>query len=100
MEVKDYCRNMDTELTAWKAKIYNVIRQMDSLPTGDKQRMYEKINGLHIIMTELDNRLDQLRTSCPTEWNPARQEIKATMGDLGNRYEEAAGELFDYDIGG
>lgn len=100
MEVKDYCRNMDTELTAWKAKIYNVIRQMDSLPTGDKQRMYEKINGLHIIMTELDNRLDQLRTACPTEWNPARQEIKATMSDLGHRYEEAAGALFDYDIGG
>lgn len=100
MEVKDYCQNMDTELTAWKAKIYNVIRQMDSLPTGDKQRMYEKINGLHIIMTELDNRLDQLRTACPTEWKPARQEIKTTMADLGNRYEEAAGELFDYDIGG
>jgi len=100
MEVKDYCRNMDMELTAWKAKIYSVIRQMDSLPTGDKQRMYEKINGLHIIMTELDNRLDQLRSACPTEWNPARQEIKTTMADLGHRYEEAAGELFDYDIGG
>lgn len=100
MKVNDYCRNMDTELTAWKAKIYNVIRQIDRLPTGDKQRMYEKINGLHIIMTELDNRLDQLRTSCPTEWNPVRQEIKATMSDLGNRYEETAGELFDYDIGG
>lgn len=100
MDVKDYCRNMDTELTAWKAKLYNVIRQMDELSTGDKQRMYEKVNGLHIVMSELDERLDQLRTECPTEWEPAREEIKMKMADLGSKYEEASREFFDYEIGG
>jgi hypothetical protein len=73
---------------------------MDQLPTGDKQRMYEKVNGLHIIMTELDDRLDQLRTACPLEWSPVRQEIKGKMADLGSKYEEAASESFDYEIGG
>ena len=96
MDVKDYCRNVDTELTAWKAKLYNVIRQMDQLPTGDKQRM----NGLHIVMTELDDRLDQLRTACPTEWSPARKEITGKIADLGSKYEETAREFFDYEIGG
>lgn len=62
--------------------------------------MYEKVNGLHIIMTELDERLDQLRTSCPADWSPVREEIKSKVGDLGTRYEEASKELFDYDIGG
>lgn len=100
MEVKDYCKNVEIELNAWKAKLYNVMRQMDKLPTGDKQRMYEKVNGIHIIMTELDDRLDDLRTSCPTEWSPVRKEIKGKMADLGNRYEETEGALFDYDIGG
>lgn len=100
MDVKDYCKNVDMELTAWKAKLYNVIRQMDRLPTGDKQRMYEKVNGLHILMTELDDRLDQLRTACPTEWSPEREEIKGKIADLGDKYEEAESALFDYDIGG
>ncbi|MFA7382287.1 MAG: hypothetical protein WC001_02435 [Desulfurivibrionaceae bacterium] len=100
MNVKDYCRNVETELTAWKAKLYDVIRQMDKLPTGDKQRMFEKINGLNIVMTELDDRLDALRTACPTEWSPERQEIKAKMTDLGSKYEEAASEFFDYEVGG
>ena len=100
MDVKDYCRNVETELTAWKAKLYNIMRQMDKLPTGDKQRMYEKVNGLHIVMTELDDRLDQLRTACPTEWSPARKEIKGKMADLGNKYEETAREFFDYEVGG
>lgn len=100
MDVKDYCSNVDMELMAWKAKLYNVIRQIDKLPTGDKQRMYEKVNGLNILMTELDDRLDQLRTSCPTDWSPVKTEIKGKIEDLGHKYEQAATELFDYDIGG
>jgi hypothetical protein len=88
MDVKDYCKNVDMELTAWKAKLYNIMRQMDDLPTSDKQRMYEKVNGLHIIMTELDDRIDQLRTSCPTEWAPEKSEIKAKIASLENYYDE------------
>jgi len=100
MEIKDYCRNVDIELNAWKAKLYNSIRQMDRLPTGDKQRMYEQVNGLHIIMTELEDRIDQLRTACPTEWNPAREEISGKLSDLGIKYETTSKALFDYEFGG
>jgi len=100
MDVKDYCRNVDIELNAWKAKLYNIIRRMENLSTGDKQRMYGNVNDLHIMMTELDDRIDSLRTACPTEWNPVRKEIKGKISDLGDKYEEAEGALFDYDIGG
>ena len=88
MDVKDYCKNVDIELNAWRAKLYNIMRQMDDLSTGDKQRMYEKVNGLHIIMTELDERIDQLRTSCPTEWTPEKSEIKGKITDLEREYDE------------
>jgi hypothetical protein len=88
MDVKNYCKNVDIELNAWRAKLYNVMRQMDDLPTGDKQRMYEKVNGLHIIVTELDERIDQLRTKCPTEWTPEKSEIKGKISDLEEQYNE------------
>ena len=39
INVKDYCKNVDIELNAWRAKLYNVMRQMDDLPEGDKQRI-------------------------------------------------------------
>ncbi len=51
-------------------------------------------------MTELEDRIDSLRTSCPTEWNPVREEIKGKISGLGDKYEEAEGAFFDYDIGG
>ncbi len=100
MEVKDYCRNVEMELTLWKSKLYDVIRKMDKASTGNKDKMYEDINGLHILLTELEDRLDSLRTSCPTEWSPERKDIQVKLGNLENRYKDAANVLFDYDIGG
>lgn len=100
MEVKDYCRNMEMELTSWKSKLYDVIRKMDSAPTGAKEKVYEDINGLHILMTELEDRLDSLRTSCPTEWSPEDKEIRVKLDDLESRYKETSKVLFDYDFGG
>ena len=88
MDVQDYCKNVDIELSTWRAKLNDVMRQMDDLPTGDKQRMFEKVNGLQIIMTELDERIDQLRTSCPTEWAPEKSEIKGKIAGLEKEYNE------------
>ena len=100
MEVKDYCRNMEMELTSWKSKLYDVLRKMDSASTGDKEKVFEDINGLHILMTELEDRLDKLRTSCPTDWSPEDKEIRVKLEDLESRYKDASKVLFDYDFGG
>jgi endogenous inhibitor of DNA gyrase (YacG/DUF329 family) len=88
MDVKDYCKNVDIELNAWRAKLYNVMLQMDDLPAADKQKVHEQVNGLHTIVHELDERIDQLRTSCPTEWAPEKSEIKGKITHLEEQYDE------------
>ncbi|MFC1844255.1 hypothetical protein ACFLZ5_05640 [Thermodesulfobacteriota bacterium] len=88
MDVKDYCKNVDIELNAWRAKLYNVMRQMDELPEADKQKVHEQVDGLHTIVHDLDERIDQLRTSCPTEWAPQKTEIKGKIGTLEKQYDE------------
>jgi len=100
MEVKDYCKNVDMELTLWKAKLYDVIGKMDRLETGKKQRMFEEVNGLHIIMAELEERIDRLRTECPVSWRPEQETIKKRLSDLAEKYQDATEETFDYDFGG
>ena len=62
--------------------------------------MYEDVNGLHILMTELDDRIESLRTSCPTDWSPEQKEIGIKLFDLGERYQAASNACFDYDFGG
>jgi len=100
MELKDYCRNVEIELTLWKSRLDDVIRKMDQASTGEKEKMYENINGLHILLSELEERVDNLRLSCPTEWQPDEDEIKVKLGNLEGRYKEASNVLFDYDFGG
>jgi len=100
METKDYCKYVDMELTVWKAKLYDVISKIEKLPTGDKQRMHEQVNGLHIVMADLDDRIDKLRTECPLEWRPDQKEIQVRLSELSSRYKDATGVLFDYDFGG
>jgi hypothetical protein len=100
MEIKDYCTNVSMELTFWKAKLYDVIHKMDQMSTGEKEKMYEHINGLHIMMTELEDRLNALQKECPTEWDPKREEINITLKNLSERYNDTAGILFDYQFSG
>jgi len=58
------------------------------------------VNGLHILMAELDDRIERLWTECPTEWSPGQNEIEAKFEELGIKYNDTSKELFDYDFGG
>jgi len=100
MEVKDYCKNVDMELTLWKAKLYDVLVKIEKLPTGRKERVYEEVNGLNIIMAELEERIDKLRSECPISWKPEHETINKKLTSLSEKYHFATEEYFDYDFGG
>ncbi len=89
MELQDYCRNVHTELSGWKAKIYDIVRKMDQLSTGEKSQFVNQVNDLHIIVEELEERLSGLERNCPTEWSPVRTEIQNKLAALGYKWEEA-----------
>ena len=100
MEIYDYCKSVNVELATWKAKLDDTISKIDHLPTGAKQRMYEEVNGLHIIMAELNERIEKLRTECPTEWNPAQDKRSNNFTTESSKYNDTSGVRFDYDFGG
>jgi hypothetical protein len=95
MEVKDYCSNVDMELTLWKAKIFDAIRKADQLGSADLEKVLPNIQDLKMVITELEDRIHQLRVECPLEWKPIRDEIDGVKGNLTNTYDE----VIDY-IGG
>jgi hypothetical protein len=95
MRVKDYCSNVDLELTMWKAKIFDVIRKADQLGSADLEKILPNIQDLKMVVTDLEDRIHQLRAECPLEWQPIRNEIEGVKGNLTNTYDE----VIDY-IGG
>jgi nitrogenase molybdenum-iron protein alpha/beta subunit len=82
MDVKSYCDTLERQLTTWKAKIYDVIRVVDTLHAGEKEKVFPSIRTLHAIVEEIDGQLEQLITACPADWSPNRQTIDAKMAEL------------------
>ena len=88
MEVSAYCDILEQQLSGWKAKLYDLTRKIDKMPSADKQRMLASVEDLHILVTEMSDRVDQLRNECPTEWSPVKKEIDDAHVDMRSKYEE------------
>jgi hypothetical protein len=82
MDVNAYCDTLEQQLSGWKAKLYDVIRIVDQLSGENKETVYPSIRGLHTIVDEIDSELEQLRTACPADWSPNRQNLDAKMAEL------------------
>ena len=82
MEVSAYCDTLEQQLSEWKAKLYDVIRIVDRLTDENKETAYSSIRGLHSIVDEIDSEVEQLRTACPADWSPSRQNLDNKMAEL------------------
>jgi len=103
MELKDYCSNVEHELTAWKAKLYDMSRKIDRLPGSAKEKMLGNIEDLHILVAEMEDRVNQLRTECPTEWSPIKKEIDDAHVDMRGKYDQtldSIGKAAPYSVPG
>jgi len=89
MELKDFCKGLEHELTGWKAKLFDMQRKIDTLSSADKQRMLANTEDLRMLVVEVDDRIDRLRTECPTDWDGYRAEIEESYATIGVKYEDA-----------
>ena len=88
MDVQDYCKSMETELTAWKAKLYDVMRKVDRLGSAEKEKTLPNIEDLHMLLEEMTDRIEKLKTECPSDWSPVKKEIEEGSVDMRGKYEE------------
>ncbi len=100
MDVKDYCSNLTIELLGWKAKVYDVVRKLDKMSTGDKEKVAPEVNELHIILEELSDRIEKLKKECPTSWAPERTDIETKVGYLRTKLDKVWDTISPSDIGG
>jgi hypothetical protein len=97
MDVKSYCDMLENQLVAWKAKIYDVIRVVDTISDVEKEKFFPSIRSLHDMVTEIDKQLEQLTNACPADWSPNQQiidnKMKALRQTLKNLSEQVGGPL-------
>ena len=82
MDVSAYCDTLEKQLSGWKAQLFDVIRIVDKLTVENKETVYPSIRGLHSIVDEINSEVEQLRTACPADWSPNRQNLDTKMAEL------------------
>lgn len=88
MDVKDFCSAMESEMTSWKAKMYDAMRKIDRLGTAEKEKMLMNIQDLNMLMDDMASRVEQLRTECPSDWSPIKKDMEKGSMDMRGKYEE------------
>ena len=88
MNVIDYCKGMEMELIAWKAKMYDLTRKIETLGSKEREKVLPNIQDLNILITEMSSRIEQLKNECPTEWNPQKKGIDEGSVDMRGKYEQ------------
>jgi hypothetical protein len=99
-DVQNYCDNVVTELSVWKAKIYDVVRRIDKASSGDKAKLGNQVNDLHMFIEELENRIDRLRRECPTDWKSDQIEMETKFTEVRATLDDVWKGISGGDIGG
>jgi len=67
MKARNCCKTMQAELTAWKANVYDIVRKMEELPGGERERILPNIEDLHMLISEMDDRIEYIQDNCTPE---------------------------------
>jgi hypothetical protein len=88
MDVKDFCSAMESEMTSWKAKLYDAMRKVEKLGSAEREKMLMNIQDLNMLVDDMALRVDQLRTECPSDWSPIKKDMEQGSVDMRGKYEE------------
>ena len=105
MKARNCCKTMEMELTAWKAIIYDIARKMEKLPGGEKTKILPNIEDIHILVEEMDARIEEIRDNCTPETGiddirTEREEFDKHMTSLRVKSEDAMQILGAGNFGG
>jgi hypothetical protein len=75
-------------MTAWKAKLYDIMRKVDKIGTTEKEKILPNVTNLHMLLEEMEERVEKLKTECPADRSPVKTEIDEGTVDMRGRYKE------------
>jgi len=94
---------MESEMTSWKAKLYDTMRKVEKLGTAEREKILYNIQDLNMLLDDMAGRVEQLRTECPSDWSPVKQELEQGSADMRGKYDEtldAIGQAAPYSVPG
>jgi len=66
---EEFCHMLRAELSGWKAKLYDIIGHVQTLPALDRQYFSPDINALRVIIGEIEKSIRELKVECSVDTN-------------------------------
>jgi phosphomannomutase len=85
MEVKDYCKAMKAEVSAWKEKLEAMKKAADAMGSAQKEKVLPLIGQLEQEVVTAQVRVEQLENECPSDWSPIKNELDELFGTVGSK---------------
>ena len=85
MDVKDYCKAMLAEVSAWKAKLEAMKKTTDGFGSEQKEKVLPLIGQLEQEVATAQMRVEQLENECPSDWSPIKNELDELFGTVGSK---------------
>ncbi|MDH3359821.1 MAG: hypothetical protein OEL55_03035 [Desulfobulbaceae bacterium] len=100
MASKAYCEHVGPELQIWSNKLHALSAKIERASSLEKQKLFPQIEELHIIMTELDDRLSDMTSSCSIINEAHETDDRYPNVTSAAHNNQQKGVSFDYDRGG
>ena len=68
MNSSGYGRGMETKLTTWKSKMYDLIRKIAWRGSKEREKALRNNQGLNMSISEMSSRIEHFNSERPTEW--------------------------------
>jgi len=100
MKVRDYCKAMLAEVSAWKEKLEAMKKSAEGYSSADKEKILPLIGQLDQEVIAAQVRVDQLEHECPSDWSPLKNELDDLFGTVGSSVDRAWRDLEGGNVGG
>lgn len=87
--VANYCKGLEMELNSWKARLYDVLVEVDAMDTTSRDSVSDTINLVKSTVKELEAVKDEMSEICPVNMSSAESEISNKLESLRTNYTKA-----------
>ncbi|MGE4294021.1 MAG: hypothetical protein AB7E32_17675 [Desulfovibrio sp.] len=87
--VAHYCKGLEMELNAWKARLYDVLVDVGNLDSRDQEKLADTLNLIKSTVKEIEAVRGQMLELCPVSLSDKESELGGKLEKLRVNYTKA-----------
>jgi len=87
--VSRYCKGLEMEVNAWKARIYDILVAFDGAGGAEKDKLKSSVNQLKATIRDLEAAMVQMENECPSSMSAMETQLGDKLQTVRVNYTKA-----------